>query len=465
MNELRFLEVIGGIDDALIREAECDIPEQAEKPVPKRRLPLIAAIAAAAFLLLALPMLNSHKAKNMLDIPTQPDLNEEPSPENDAPAVSEETTEEATKPQEAETVSTQAAGTASAYTPTDTLMIDTSTGIPSGEQARAEATGGSSDISMPVAGTAAPVAGRPKTTSTASVQTRTSARTTSAPEIAAPEITTSAAAENKGGVDITGCVWSPFRATKDPDTDSYGDDEDHHVDIRTADGLYRQLSPDDYSRQGISGEVKLSDFGGYIGKAVEVASTYEYNGGGAETQEPTLAGADVYRYAPSGDNKAYIIVKKGTQCSLFMSDVISTSQGYRKGLEFFGVQSAGDIQSIECNIRIPDSSGGFVISEQNTITDPARISDIFDLLCGLEPEDYSQLPAHTGSPQWYVDAWDRYRNDPNPPQRTDYEIILNLRDGTQPVGIQFQPYIGNGYIDSMKELTPEQNQTLRDLLS
>ena len=43
------------------------------------------------------------------------------------------------------------------------------------------------------------------------------------------------------------------------------------------------------------------------------------------------------------------------------------------------------------------------------------------------------------------------------------DITLEIRfcNGTVMQNILYQPFIGNGYVDGMKELTPEQNNALR----
>ena len=268
--------------------------------------------------------------------------------------------------------------------------------------------------------------------------------------------------ELKGGVSTEKAYYRPFIATNDPDYDAYGDDEYHHIDVRTDDGFYRQLDLDDYENNGISSKVSNTDFGGYIGKIVEV-NDLNYHGNSVESQEPSLVGADVYYYAPSGKNRAFIIVKLGNQCSIFIADNINQSAGFQAGLSFFDVQSADDIQSIEYHINVPD---GFrmVTSVQNTIIDNERIEAFYNLLCQLQPEDYSNLPEHIGSPQWLVDAWAKYKSDPNAPAREDYYITIKLNNGTVLQDIHYKPYLGNGYVANMQELTPEQNNEFKNIL-
>ena len=268
----------------------------------------------------------------------------------------------------------------------------------------------------------------------------------------------------KQNSDITSVksFYKPFSATIDPNADSFSEDELHHIDIRTSFGFYRQLTLDEYTSNDISSTVSTMDFGEFIGNVIEV-SDYDYHGNAAESQEPTLVGAEVYYYAPKGNNKAFIIVKQNNQCSIFISDSINTSEGYKAGLLFFNVQSAKDIESIEYQKYVP-SNDEMLISEQNVITDENEVSAIYDLICQLKPEDYSNLPKYAATPQWYIDAWENYKSDSGVSAREDYSIIITLKDGTVLQEILYQPYLGNGYIEGMQELTPEQNNALKSLL-
>ena len=105
-----------------------------------------------------------------------------------------------------------------------------------------------------------------------------------------------------------------------------------------------------------------------------------------------------------------------------------------------------------------------IISEQNVITDNNKVSAIYDLMCQLKPEDYSNLPKYAATPQWYIDAWENYKLNPSAPAREDYAIIITLKDGTVLQEISYQPYLGNGSVNDMQELTPEQNSELKALL-
>ena len=128
------------------------------------------------------------------------------------------------------------------------------------------------------------------------------------------------------------------------------------------------------------------------------------------------------------------------------------------------MQSAEDIQSVENQKRIPDGDGKMILSEQNVITDSTAVKDFYDLVCQLKPEDYSGLPEFAATPLWYIEAWDKYKADPDDFVMEDYSIIITLKDGTVLREILYQPFLANGYVQNMQELTPEQNSTLKNLL-
>ena len=465
MNELRFLDALGMIDDDLLREADTDFTAPLPAAPSSRRMitAAVSTAAVAALTLGAVALINGHRAKDMLTPPEQPAVNITPSSDGGRTPAAEDTTEVSTETGSSEAVS----GTAAA---------ESHTKAASGETVSTQTAGSglsAASEDTPSAGTAAPPENSPTAAGqqhTSDVTRKSSKTTTTVSSAKAPAQTTTrtptAATTTEvhtGGIQNGNCYWQPFTAQLDPYADSYGDDEIHHVDIRTAEGFYRQLSTGEYAAQGIKSDISVTDFGGYIGKVAEVASTSEYHGGGAESQAPSLTGADVYYYAPAGNNKAFIIVRKEDQCSIFIADNIQSSSGFRKGMAFFGVEDSGDIQSIEYRIMVPDN-GLMAVSKEETITAPDRIKAVYDILCELVPEDYSKLPDHIGTPPWLTAAYEAYRNDPNAPQRTDHSITIKLKDGTVLEDILYQPYIGNGYVQGMEELTPEQNAALRELV-
>lgn len=428
MNELRFLEAVGNIDDDLIREADANaLPKHIRV---RRGIYAFGSVAAAAVITIgSAAFYRAHQPAGL--------------PAGSAAVQQTSVRTDSTAPENPAADST-AAATGTGDSETVTAAVQDS----GAQRTPAQDTGGTDAATPRTDAQTAPASRTVQTTAQTVTDAPDNSRTTGG---------------QKGGVSVGSGVYTPFAATVDPDSDAFGDDEVHHVDVRTADGFYRQLSTAEYAANGIPASVSQSDFGGYIGKITEVSST-DYQGGAAESQEPAIAGADVYYYAPSGKNKAFIIVKKGGQCSLFCSDIIRTDAGFRSGLAFYHVQSAGDIQQISYQITVPDNSGRMVPAVQNTLTDAAKVRAVYDLLCRLTPEDYSRLPAHIGTPQWLTDAWAAYRADPDAPARTDYAITLRLKDGTVLQSIHYQPYLGNGYVTGMQELTPEQNAALQALL-
>ena len=433
MNELRFLEIMGKIDDDLIRGAMSDTKQKDSRIITRRNICAFGSVAAAAVITVgSVAFYNAHKPSDLLadhsvieqDSSHKKDGN--PDHQGISATTSSDKSEEHTTNYSAITSQTDKAQKDTKGTVT-TAAQDTDAANPKVNASKTD-----SRTQLP---------GESSTSSTQQQQETTQ--------------------EQKGGVNTENAYYRPFSATIDPDYDAYGDDELHHIDVRTADGFYRQLKIDEYAVNGISSSVCSADFGGYIGIIIEV-NDLSYHGNSVESQEPTLAGADVYYYAPTGNNKAYIIVKKNEQCSIFIADGINESVGFRKGLAFFDVKNANDILCIEYRITVPDGSQ-MITSVQSSISDAESIRVFYELLCQLQPEDYSNLPDHVGTPQWLVDAWANYDSDPNAPEREDYSITIKLKDGTILQDIRYQPYLGNGYVENMQELTPEQNDTLRNL--
>ena len=419
MNELKFLEAIGKIDSDLIKEADVE----QKKIFPKRKIYAFGSAAAVAMVAFGSVLLfNSYgQSGSVVDNSViQPNNNEN-----------------------------------------NSHTVNSVVSVLSDEESK-ELNSATSKIENSTDESVNNVSEQPSTDTS-------SQNISSAPaDNSIPQITESQT-EHNPNTQSTKYYYQPFSAKIVPGSksfggDGFGEEELHHIDVRTAEGFYEQLALDEYASNGISSTISKTDFGEYIGKIIEVDNSYDYNGNAAESQEPTLAGGNVYYYAPKGNNKAFIIVQQNEQCSIFFANEINTSEGFKNGFLFFNVQGAEDIQSVEYQKRIPDGDGKMILSEQNVITDSTAVKDFYDLVCQLKPEDYSGLPEFAATPLWYIEAWDKYKADPDDFVMEDYSIIITLKDGTVLREILYQPFLANGYVQNMQELTPEQNITLKNLL-
>ena len=461
MNELKFLEAIGKIDGDLIKEADVE----KKKTFPKRKIYAFgsaAAVAAVAFG--SVLLFNSYgQSGSVVDNSIiQPNNNGENSHTVNSvfPVSSAEESKQDSRGLNSNNSKTENSKDESVNDVSKQPSTDTSSQNISSE---------------PVDNSISQIAEsqtEDESANNVSEQTSTdtsSQNVSSAPiDNSIPQITESQT-EHNPNTQSTKYYYQPFSAKIVPGSksfggDGFGEEELHHIDVRTSEGFYEQLALDEYASNGISSTIRKTDFGEYIGKIIEVDNSYEYQGNAAESQEPTTAGAEVYYYAPKGNNKAFIIVQQNEQCSIFFANEINTSEGFKNGFLFFNVQSAEDIMSVEYQKRIPDNEGKMILSEQNVITDSTAVKDFYDLVCQLKPEDYSGLPEFAATPLWYIEAWDKYKADPDAFVMEDYSIIITLKDGTVLREILYQPFLANGYVQGMQELTPEQNSTLKNLL-
>ena len=422
MNELKFLEAIGKIDGDLIKEADVE----QKKTFPKRKIYAFGSAAAVAAIAFGSVLLfNSYgQSGSVVDHSIiQPNNNGDNS-----------------------------------HTVNSVVPV-------SSDKAKQESKELNSDISKIENSTDESVN---KVSEQPSTDTSSQNISSAPADNSIPEMTESQTEDNPD-TQSTKFYYQPFSAKIEPGSksfggDGFGEEELHHIDVRTSEGFYEQLSLDKYASNDISSTISKTDFGEYIGKIIEVDNSYDYHGNAVESQEPTLAGADVYYYAPKGNNKAFIIVKQNEQCSIFFANEINTSEGFKNGFLFFNVHGAEDIMSVEYQKCIPDGDGKMILSEQNVITDSTAIKDFYNLVCQLKPEDYSGLPEFTATPLWYIEAWDKYKANPDDFVMEDYSIIITLKDGTVLREILYQPFLANGYVQGMQELTPEQNSTLKNLL-
>ena len=461
MNELKFLEAIGKIDGDLIKEADVE----QKKTFPKRKIYAFGSAAAVAALAFGSVLLfNSYgQSGSVVDNSLiQPNNNGENSHTVNSvfPVSSAEESKQDSRGLNSDNSKFENPKYESVNDVSKQPLTDTS----------------SQNISSaPVDNSISQIAeSQTEDESANNVSEQTSTDTSSQNVSSAPidnsiHPITESQTEHNPNTQSTKYYYQPFSAKIVPGSksfggDGFGEEELHHIDVRTSEGFYEQLALNEYASNGISSTVSKTDFGEYIGKIIEVDNSYEYHGNAAESQEPTLAGADVYYYAPKGNNKAFIIVQQNDQCSIFFANEINTSEGFKNGFLFFNVQGAEDIMSVEYEKRIPDSDGKMILSEQNVITDSTAIKDFYDLVCQLKPEDYSGLPEFAATPLWYIEAWDKYKADPDAFVMEDYSIIITLKDGTVLREIRYQPFLANGYVQNMQELTPEQNSTLKNLL-
>lgn len=256
--------------------------------------------------------------------------------------------------------------------------------------------------------------------------------------------------------------YKNFAATIDPNADGYGEEELPIVCIIVSGNYYYQLDSSEHPAHNISSAIKNSDFGDYIGKITEL---FEYDNPAkypVSSKEPKLSGVDVYYYAPA-ESHAVIIAKKGQQCSIFvfngMASEFDSSSIFADTFKLYGASSAEDIDNIAFSIAVPNGSI-IEISARGTITDREKINAITDVLFQLKSEEKND--ALSGSPEWLNDAWNAYRANPDAFVREDIMFDITFKNGTVLKDIIYQPYLSNGYVASMQELTPEENAKLKE---
>ena len=275
-----------------------------------------------------------------------------------------------------------------------------------------------------------------------------------------PQVVSSAVSSNISSHDL---FYKPFSMTFDPDADEYGIDELPYVDVIISGISYSQLDPVEYNDYRISGEIKDDDFGEFLGIVTEIFP-YNVDEYPVMSQEPNLAGAEVFYYAPS-HSKAIVIAKKDNQCSIFavshqLTYAPNCYLSFEECFRFFGYNDIGEIESISYHVDNLDS--GETIDR--TIKDFDTIKEITSLLFKLNPQTSDDLSGDSVTPQWYIDGWENYRSNPEAYVRKDFVIDIRFANGTVLKEITYQPFIGNGYVSGMRELTNEQNSKLCSLL-
>lgn len=262
---------------------------------------------------------------------------------------------------------------------------------------------------------------------------------------------------------VSGLSYGQFASTikADPTKDAYAEEQYPRVVLHFDGKQYRQADPhepedlSDFAVFPSAGEVPESAFGAYLGSVTELAANEQPTKSPC-SQEPTLRDAEVYEYAPAG-SRAVLLARQGTQCSIFLYHGYLIGNGFDDAFRFYN----SEVVSVDYTVQTPD---GALMKQtaEGSVTDPAKIRQITDVLRSLTPQ--GPLPKGIGTPQWEVKAREAYRSDPAGKQREDIRLVIRFANGTTMRNMEFQPYIGNGWFSGMEQMTLSQNQTLRSLL-
>lgn len=251
---------------------------------------------------------------------------------------------------------------------------------------------------------------------------------------------------------------SLFEATaKNPETDSFSEDELHHIDVVFGGDLtYRQLLLDEYSKYGFGEALTQGDFGEYLGKIVETSKNEPSVKIGS--QEPTLRDSKVYYHSAKG--KTALIVQNDRHCSIFV--LTGVGESLKKTYSAYGIESENDIAYMTyCVYGIVNNDYSEI--ENAKVTDRNKIKSFFEITKSLKA--YEAPDAVSATPDWLNEAWEEYKKAPEKYKREDITINIHLNNGMILEGISYQPFLATGYIDGMELLSPEQNVQLRNTLT
>lgn len=439
MNELRFLEIMGKIDDDLIKDAMSDTKPKDSRIVTKRNIYAFGSVAAAAVITVgSVAFYNAHKPSDLL---VDYSIIEQDNSHKDDYNSNHQGIPTTTSSDKADEHTTNDSAIASQ---TDKTQEDTkgtvATTVKDTDAVKPETDASKAD----------PQTQRPSESSAPDTQQGT---TQNHKRTDPPEDPTSA-----------NNYYQNFKATVDPYLDAYGEDELHIVSVVISGRYYYQLDTSEHPAHSISAVVSDSDFGEYVGRITELYEHDDPSRYTVSSKEPNLSGADVYYYAPA-DSSAVIIVKKGEQCSIFvfndMTAATDESSAFAETFKVYGAYSADDIDNIYFSIAVPNGAV-YEVAQEGKITDRSKINSIVDILYQLKAENTADSASAT--PQWVVDAWEACRANPSSYSIEDITFDIVFKNGTVLKDISYQPFIGNGYVGDMQELTPEQNNVLKELL-
>ena len=253
----------------------------------------------------------------------------------------------------------------------------------------------------------------------------------------------------------------PFAAKNDPDADAFGEDEIRQVYLSVQGIRYEQLRVEELAQYGIPESIPDSAFGTPVGTVAE-----SFPGRGTEapvsSPEPSLEGAQVFCYG-TANGSAVLIAEKDEYCGVFAVSQWPAYRPFKESCAFFGASaSAEGIESAVYTIQTETGTNG-AETVSGTLTEADEINALCAVLLQLTPEE-PPTDERAPTPEWYADAWQSYKENPNGRVREDITLEIRFFNGCRMTDIIYQPFIGNGYVDGMKELTPEQNEALRGLL-
>lgn len=244
----------------------------------------------------------------------------------------------------------------------------------------------------------------------------------------------------------------------DPDTDSFGEDELVHVYV-TLEGnkFYMQLEESDYSKYGIDKTLDETDFGEKIGTITEIDGQAKALPTPC-SQEPTLAGCEVFYYTPV-NSEAVIIVKGNGHCSLFLfSSFSEEGHSYKENYEIFGVTSLEDIERIDYSVRKPVGTLIETVRE-GSVTNLTDLDTFMNITKKLTA--YVHENAISGDPDWLITAREEYYKSSKENQII-IEAKVVLKNGLS-IPFNYQPNLGTGYVWDHHFLSEEDNATMIEL--
>lgn len=252
----------------------------------------------------------------------------------------------------------------------------------------------------------------------------------------------------------------PFTASKkNPTTDSFGEDELQHIDILT-DGSkkYTQVQLNDYATYNFPETLSATAFGKLLGTVTELHPGAELPTTPA-SQEPSLAGSEVYLYAPVAC-EGVLVVKKDNRCSFFVfTEHITQGHSLQEVLALNGIKTTNDIAYIEYSIQKPSKALTTTVST-DIITDSAQIQTVLSVLQQLTP--YSTDNPLEATPQWLNEAREVYNQTPE--NMISAEVNIKGRNGLVS-SFFYEPNLGSGYITGHLFLTPKDNLLLQGIFN